>query len=742
MKIKKILLQNFLTFGEKEQSIELSDLTTIVGPNDSGKTNVFRAITTIADILSNRIADSKSFHHFGNLEKPFKIQLDIEFSDDEKTALYNFLFCGSLQQDIHRTGEERQEPAIELNTKIIQKYASKFFANFFDDMSIIALGKGLEKYQIEPILKITKNKKELYIHDFYTITSSIERTRHNSTTGVGNLLYDKIKEQNKEAFSKYLKEETTEIPDLEIKVNNLFDYCYNLLNNGKISGINIHQVYFEQFERENRGMPDEAKRLRAFLLDRGDNDNGYTILKMIAIIFENSIIRTSNIRSFPEQSILEINTKMPSLNLRNVNGKNLPFLLFNLKNNPEKKNRDSFKTIISEFEKIFTELKLDVMLKENTTTSQRRDLTTVPQQIRDFPTGVELLGIRNTTTPTISRELEIQITKNNIAIPLESAAAGVFEAIFILTCILGHKNKTILLDEPALNLHPNLQKRILQLIKVTIKKNNNHIILITHSPYLIDTDNFKNSWRFNYQNNSTIVSNLKQVLNLDEKEEQKISLKLQNSEIRSILFSKGLILVEGPSDKIVIEKLNKHLSENDKGPKLDENEWSIIDMDGKDNLHLFSNLARLLKIPNVIIMDYDAMMHCSKKIHVTGVEVKTSLIIHYLNNSGLLTKSELGIIQNLQKYIKTIPVPKIHGTKEVEHKQQWYDEKCLEDLNKIVRKHNFFVFTKDLENALQKPTTKKENKPLKALDAVLKQISEHRVSSELSNMMKFVSRFV
>jgi predicted ATP-binding protein involved in virulence len=47
------------------------------------------------------------------------------------------------------------------------------------------------------------------------------------------------------------------------------------------------------------------------------------------------------------------------------------------------------------------------------------------------------------------------------------------------------KNKIILIDEPELSLHPNWQNRIFKLYEVFAEKNNNQIILATHSPHII-----------------------------------------------------------------------------------------------------------------------------------------------------------------------------------------------------------------------------------------------------------------
>lgn len=47
------------------------------------------------------------------------------------------------------------------------------------------------------------------------------------------------------------------------------------------------------------------------------------------------------------------------------------------------------------------------------------------------------------------------------------------------------KNKVILIDEPEISLHPNWQNSILQLYETFSQKNNNQIIIATHSPHII-----------------------------------------------------------------------------------------------------------------------------------------------------------------------------------------------------------------------------------------------------------------
>jgi len=48
---------------------------------------------------------------------------------------------------------------------------------------------------------------------------------------------------------------------------------------------------------------------------------------------------------------------------------------------------------------------------------------------------------------------------------------------------------------------------------------------------------------------------------------KKIKLSFENSDIRSLLFSKSLVFVEGPCDKIVIRLIDSYLLIRNKGAK-------------------------------------------------------------------------------------------------------------------------------------------------------------------------------
>ena len=496
-----------------------------------------------------------------------------------------------------------------------------------------------------------------------------------------------------------------------------------------------------EFESRRQIIP-EILRLQEFVRKRGYNSReGVGLSEIFSLIYDSSIVKTSDIRGRPQPSQNFIDSKQDNM-ITNLNGENLPLFLFQLRNSEDPRVKRRYHKILRDFKEITDGLELDIVIHEKKIQAgEEAEIGIMPSQQPDYRTdAMRSLGIITKNKEITKHELILQVMKNDIPIPMELVAAGRFETLILLTAISGQENKIILLDEPAMNLHPTSQRRILQLIQDAISKNHNQIITITHSPYLVNPEHLRSVWKFTPGKDGTIIINLEEATrSLKNNEEQKIIQQFRNSDIRAILFQKGIILVEGPSDKVVIEKIDHFMSENDgAGAKIEENEWSIIDVGGKNSTVMFVNLLNRLSAPYAAILDYDALMFCGSKIKTNNKEITTSFVPYYIHQTTGLTANEMEMLEKLQESIQKHKIKKQNESKE----ELWYDENKLSLLVDMAKPRNILVLTKDLEGLLQNPVTPKDRKPLKALEAVNELISTNTIPMEFKSVIHFIKEFI
>ncbi|MCH7648516.1 MAG: hypothetical protein IIA83_07915 [Thaumarchaeota archaeon] len=166
------------------------------------------------------------------------------------------------------------------------------------------------------------------------------------------------------------------------------------------------------------------------------------------------------------------------------------------------------------------------------------------------------------------------------------------------------------------------------------------------------------------------------------------------------------------------------------GSNLDENEWTVIEIGGKKSATTFVKLASKLEIPYVIVFDYDALMHCETKIIKNGSEFRTSVALYLIEQIYGLTEQHADYLLSLDKKLEEIETQKPNHQKS--QKQFWYPSSELTKLKTITNSYNIFVFTKDIEGIIQSSVSKKESKPLKAIERINELISTDNIPEEFN----------
>ena len=370
--------------------------------------------------------------------------------------------------------------------------------------------------------------------------------------------------------------------------------------------------------------------------------DGITFMKIISILFKGSLTKIANLRSTPKR-ILDPQDLFYEKEMLNLSGTNLVKVLYSLSQSDDPSVKERFHSIVSEFGKLANGLKLEITFRPKMVEATNREIVSIGNRKNLGADNPVNLGIVDQTKDIIRYEVGLQVIKNGIPIPIELISAGITELIVLLTALIGQQNKVILLDEPASNLHPILQQRIMQIIQNAVQKNNNQVMMITHSPLLIIPENFEHICKFSSSINGTEILNLgKTIESMDDNAGIQLAGRLHRSEVREILFQRGIVMVEGSSDKIVLEKVDQYFADNkvDEGPNIGENEWFVLDVGGKKSLPMMLKLAQKLKVPHIAVLDYDCLMQYAKKIQIGDKEVRTSLVIACIDQTDGLTDTE------------------------------------------------------------------------------------------------------
>jgi hypothetical protein len=688
LKIKRIRARNFLSFDSK--GIDISDfggVNSFVGPNNAGKTNLFRIANFIGEGLRYPSPQRPSlpYYHAQNLNEPFEIELSLEFAKEEVEALSDSLTCSHFMDQVNSIpalGISAPAPNIEhFRRFVLDFYGRSVFGPLFEgDFSIILTGGKSESYPSMPWFLVQSQGRELYIHNFGLFTTARETPQGFGTIFPGERVMTDLALKHPE-FMNYLKGIASErpAPPLAYRPPNLIQMMFEIAGSPQTAprGFNSNRLSGVQLEPNYSGT-EAFQRLRAFYRSRGVAFATTTVgfFDTIRLIFLSSISFVSDIRGISRPSYLE-NLELVEFPLHELTYDRLPEVLFKFKNSEFASERNRVKAILKVFSELTDGLTFNVILRTITDSIQQSPtLVAFPKADQPFSYGVSeeesLLGIKSRTGTRTIHELSIEIGSGPGDYPLELSAAGIAEALFLATSIGSTENSVIFLDEPAQKMHPNLQRKILDYVRESARSSHNQFFLITHSPYLIRAEDESHIWRFDLKDSVSKVANVGETLQqLEGNDQARIQVSMKSADIRALLFSKGVVLVEGPSDKLVVEKVDNYLAGLGKSADLSAKEWSIVDVGGKNSLPIFVRLCKILGLAMTAVVDHDAL--------------------------SLFEKTESGKV---------------------------------------------FAFATDLENAMQTELKGGDRKPLRGLDEIMTQIQNGKLSPELYKLGNFLKQQV
>lgn len=206
---------------------------------------------------------------------------------------------------------------------------------------------------------------------------------------------------------------------------------------------------------------------------------------------------------------------------------------------------DKFKSMNYEGTSTQAEIITELMESEEIVESKEEEIFKSLTRPNDFKFEKKL----NSTTNV----MEIVVKHGTKEFPLLKASVGIVEAKQF-SLLMAHKSfRTICLEEPDRGMHPQMIERMKMELYREGQSKEKTVIVVTHSPYLIDSFSLENTFIFSRIEDVARVKNVSDLQNSNE------ALKIiANEDLKKILFSTKVLAVGGKSDKIVLLAIFRH----------------------------------------------------------------------------------------------------------------------------------------------------------------------------------------
>lgn len=308
------------------------------------------------------------------------------------------------------------------------------------------------------------------------------------------------------------------------------------------------------------------------------------------------------------------------------------------------------------------------------------------------------------TTDGPNSKWEVQLVNENGKIPISNSGSGLKTILLVLIKLFLETRETtnynfeplltntvFIFEELENNLHPAIQRNLFEFLYQWAKENNSQIFLTTHSTVPINMFSGRDNVTLTYikKENNQIITN--SALSFIENEYILMSLGVRASDI---LQSNAVIWVEGPSDRIYI---NKWIELYSKGTLKENIHYQILFYGGRLLSHLTgkvdesNELIQLFRanLHSIIVIDSDKT-DSKKRINQTKLRIKKE----FMQNQAIVWITQGKEIEN---YLSRNIFNKVYKV----NKQIGQYEKIDDFLNENSRKKNigkYYVTNKASES--------------------------------------------
>lgn len=211
-------------------------------------------------------------------------------------------------------------------------------------------------------------------------------------------------------------------------------------------------------------------------------------------------------------------------------------------------------------------------------------------------------------------------------------ASGLVNIISILAALFDETIEVLLIDEPEVSLHPQLQSYLFREMTLAAKEYNKTIIISTHSAQMIELHQAADLCNYVFFSDNELPKQIAPdapELNNNKLKEFLLRMSLIYNEG---FFAKKVMLIEGSSDMIICRYLCNRLDFN-----LDVAGSQIIPVEGKGQFPVITKLFRLIGKDVCVLTDLDGFIDDNSVVDLFSSLPKATEIANRRGVSNLQT---------------------------------------------------------------------------------------------------------
>lgn len=235
--------------------------------------------------------------------------------------------------------------------------------------------------------------------------------------------------------------------------------------------------------------------------------------------------------------------------------------------------------------------------------------------------------------------LEQKGTETEYSVAAE--ASGLINLISILTALYDDNIRFLLIDEPEVSLHPQLQAYLLREIKLVTNQTDKLVVMSTHSAGMIDLRTVQDLSNFVFfsegQRPKQISKDAPELRNT----KLQVFLLHMTSTLNEGLFAKKILLIEGVTDLLLCRYLVNRLELN-----TDIAGTQIIPVQGKTHFPIITKLFSLVGKEVCLLTDLDGFVDNNEVVNLFLSSQESKSIANDLGSKDLQ-----GLIKSLKSEI-------------------------------------------------------------------------------------------